>query len=475
MSRLLQWLPAPGHPRGHRRRAAPGIGPLADISSAHNLAGPRATRPPRAKPRAAGHMLILQGPPGPFSRVLGRAFEARGCKVTRVNLCLGDWLTWPGRGALNYRGPKRDWAGWLTALIAREGITDILYFADRTPYHKIAAEVARAMGVRAISYEFGYLRPDWILVERGGQSSHSHFPDDLDAIRAAATGLPEADLPLEYPYPFAAEAFHEVVYNLVSHFLWFAFPRYEADRYYTPLFDYLAYLPKFVRARRAGAAARAEIGRLSRGGTRYFVLPLQKQDDYQIRDNAPYAGLHPVIREVVASFARHAPGDTELVVKRHPLDNGIESFRRTLIRAARAAGVAERVRYVDGGDLGALLRRAAGVVTVNSTVGLHALQANVPVTCLGVAVYDIAGLTHQGPLGTFWTDPVPPDPGGVAALVRLMASAIHVKGCFHTAKGRAAGAAAMADMILAGAVNRGAFVDPPPRLGRARAMGIAVD
>ncbi len=420
-------------------------------------------------------ILILQGPPGPFSRQLGRAFEARGCKVTRVNFCLGDWLTWPGRGARNFRRSRLEWAGYLETLIAREGITDILYFGDRKPYHKIAAEVAGRMGVRAISYEFGYLRPDWIIVERGGQSSQSHFPDDLDTIRAAAEGLPKADRTLKYPYPFRNEAFHEVFYNLVSYFLWFTFPRYDADRYYNPMHDYLSYIPRLIGDKRAEAAAKAEVERLAGGGKRFFVLPLQKQEDYQIRANAPHDGLHPYIREVIASFASHAPDDTELVVKLHPLDNGIEPFRRTVRRAAREAGVADRVSFIDGGDLGKLMRATAGVITLNSTVGLHALQAHAPVKCLGIAVYDIAGLTHQGPLDRFWTEATPPDPKDVEALVRLMADAIHVKGCFHTREGRVAGAAAIADKVLAGTINKGAFVEPPPRLARARAMGIAVD
>jgi capsular polysaccharide export protein len=430
---------------------------------------------PKFRVQVTGSILILQGPPGPFSRVLGRAFEARGAKVTRVNFCIGDWLTWPGRGALNYRGPKSKWADWLAALIVREGVTDILYYGDQKPYHKIAGKVADQLGVRTVSYEFGYLRPDWLIVERGGQSSFSHFPEDLDAIRAAAEGLPEADRTLKYPYPFRNEAFHEVFYNLVTYFLWFFFPRYDADRYYNPMHDYLSYLPRLIGDKRAKTAARAEIDRLVDGGGRFFVLPLQKQEDYQIRSNTPYDGLHPYIREVIASFAQHAPDDTELVVKLHPLDNGIEPFRRTVRRAARDNGVAGRVSFIDGGDLGKLMRTTAGVITLNSTVGVHALQAHAPVKCLGIAVYDIAGLTHQGPLDTFWTDPAQPDPEGVDALVRLMADAIHVKGCFHTREGRLAGAAAIADKVLAGRINAGAFVDPPPRLARARAMGIAVD
>ncbi len=42
--------------------------------------------------------------------------------------------------------------------------------------------------------------------------------------------------------------------------------------------------------------------------------------------------------------------------------------------AAAARGVAGRVAFIDGGDLHALLRACRGVVLVNSTVGLAALE-----------------------------------------------------------------------------------------------------
>lgn len=49
-----------------------------------------------------------------------------------------------------------------------------------------------------------------------------------------------------------------------------------------------------------------------------------------------------------------------------------------------------------------LLKHARGVVVVNSTTGLQALEHQVPVKALGEAIYDMPGLCHQGPLDAFW-------------------------------------------------------------------------
>ncbi len=95
---------------------------------------------------------------------------------------------------------------------------------------------------------------------------------------------------------------------------------------------------------------------------------------------------------------------------------------------------------MDGGNLNRLLEHAAGSLTINSTTGLHALRANCPTKVLGIALYDIAGLTCQNPLDDFWRNPTMPDQDLLDALERLLAASIQVKGCFYTKEGREAAA-----------------------------------
>ena len=52
---------------------------------------------------------------------------------------------------------------------------------------------------------------------------------------------------------------------------------------------------------------------------------------------------------------------------------------------------------------------ARGTIVINSTVGLSSLTHGTPVKCLGRAVYDLPGLTHQGSLAEFFTAPAPVD------------------------------------------------------------------
>lgn len=420
-------------------------------------------------------VMLLQGPPSPFARELGAALAARGHHVTRVLLSFGDWLFGRGAGAVLWRGRFEEWEAWVEARMRAEGITHLVYYADRQPHHVAAQRAARRLGVCCVSYENGYLRPDWILVEEGGQGAFSHFPADLALVKRLAAGLPEPEMQRRYGHGFASEAVAEVACHLGNWLFAPVFPGFRADRAVNPVLEYLSYLPRHVQAWRGAGAADRAVARLIAEGRRFHLIALQMAGDYQIRANSAYADLRDFLAEVIASHARHGPAGGLLVVKRHPMDNGRINWPRVVARMARRAGVADRVLFLDGGDLGLLLRHAAGCVVVNSTVGLHALRAGCPVLCRGIAVYGMAGLTHQGGLDGFWTAPERPDPEGVAALVRLMAAAIHVRGDFLAPEGRRAAVKAMVARLEAGLARPfGAFVPVPPRLIQARAAGMPI-
>lgn len=421
-------------------------------------------------------VLFLQGPPSSFWAEVADAFEAAGHRTLRVNLCGGDLIYWRRKGALNYRGRFRNWRSWLADLCKREGVTDILYYADRLPYHIEAKGVARELGIRAYACEFGYLRPDWLTLEHEGMGVYSHFPDDPAAIRGALQRYPATGPHPTYPFGFNTEAVHEVTFNLGMEFLRVLYPFYRSDKYYHPYVDYLSWLPRLFRTKRNLTEAEAHQEWLLSSKTPYFLLPLQLQSDYQIRANSPYMHLTDMLDEVIGSFARNAPAETHLVVKVHPLDNGLVNWSRAVERIARRHGATGRVKVIDGGNLAKLTQNARGMIVVNSTSGMHALRLGCPVKVLGIAVFDIAGLTHQGPLSSFWTRPEPVSEALCRDLVRMMEATVQVKGSFYNRDGRKVAAAEIVRRVTGGLINQpGAHVDPPPRIAKALKLGIPVD
>jgi len=379
-----------------------------------------------AAPRS---FLLLQGPISSCFDRLGRALIARGHRVHRINLHFGDQLFWR-LPATHFRGRFAEWRDFVARLLEEHQVTDVVVHGDRRPYHIVAAEEARARGIAVIVTDLGYVRPDWITLEYDGMTTYSRFPRDPAAIRALAGKFPEPELGPRFHTPFWLIAALDVAYNLG---LVFGRPFYPHYRYHSishPFAEYAGWLWSRAKGWFTARAMAAEKFRLQAMPGSYFLVPLQLATDFQIRAHSPFRELREAVHEIIASFA--ASGSRKkLVFVVHPLDNGLIGWSRLIARLAGDFGVADEVRALDGGTPDELLRNAAGVVTINSTIGVTALRHGVPVKALGNAVFDIAGLTCQLPLDAFWHDPQPPDPGLMAAFLRALIGTTQVKGGYY--------------------------------------------
>jgi capsular polysaccharide export protein len=224
------------------------------------------------------------------------------------------------------------------------------------------------------------------------------------------------------------------------------YPHYRRHRSHHPLSEMCGWIKRL--AKRPFERRYAE--RLSRyleaARPAYYLLPLQLESDYQIRRHSRFKSIAHVMQVVLESFARGAPKDSLLVIKLHPLDNGMANFRKQARRIARRVKLGERVLVMDGGHLPTLLSRSEGVVVVNSTSGLSALHHGRPVAVLGSAIFNLAGLTFQEPLDGFWQESTPPDPDLLKAFRKVVLTRAQVNGSFFTPEGL--------DLALAGALDR---------------------
>lgn len=418
-------------------------------------------------------VLLLQGPPSGFFCVLAQAFSAAGIPVFRVNFHGGDALF--SKDGIPFRGKLSEFRTFLTRLMKREAITDVLYFADRLPYHRIAAQVADSLGATPYAVENGYLRPDWLTLEPGGMGAFSRFPTDRAHIEAIAADAPPVDPEVLYRHSFFREASCDVRYTFTRLAMSTRYPHFERDRANHPLKEYLSWLPQLVRRQWAQYRAPKQMRRVLAESRPFFLFPMQLQEDYQIRHNSRYEHLATLVDEVFASFARGAPENTSLLVKIHPLDNGLQNWRATLKQAKRDYGLTGRIRLLSAGPLSDMLHNCEGVVLVNSTVGLTALREGCPTHPMGAAVYDLEGLTDRQPLDDFWKTPMRPDPAFVDVFVRALAVATQVKGSLYDKAGMQAAAGEIVRRVATGVGASSLFVSPPPRLKRAKQLGVPLD
>lgn len=397
--------------------------------------------------------LFLQGPSSSLFSKLASRLVASGHICLRVNLNAGDWLFWRNHRACNYRGSIDRWPSYISELLSKHFVTDLILLGEERPYHRMAIAIAKARDIDVTVIEMGYLRPDWVTVERDGMSSNSRFPDAPHVIRRAAAGLEDVDFTVRYRQSFLVEALFDLAYNLPNVFCWFLYPRYQRHAIFHPLVEYVGWLGRLLQSPRRNGEAEATIRRILKSERACFLYPLQLETDYQLRAHSPYLSQRDAIDEILTSFARHGP-DAELIVKVHPLDNGLIDWDAVVRGKAKALGIGTRVSFLDGGTLSTVIEKSCGLVTVNSTTALHALHLGIPVKVLGSAIYDLAGMTHQGDLDSFWAAPERPNRDLTADFYRLLAATIQVKGNFYSRAGTAAAAEAIATRLINRTVNQ---------------------
>jgi capsular polysaccharide export protein len=189
---------------------------------------------------------------------------------------------------------------------------------------------------------------------------------------------------------------------------------------------------RLMRRKVTAARAHEVLDQLFSSNADYVLFPLQLDSDAQIRLHSSFAGIADALRLVIASFANHAPENVRLVVKEHPLDNGVRDWREETAAFAQLYGVCDRVHFLEGGDIVLVAERSKGVVTINSTSGTLALALGVPVIALGQAVYDMEDITFQGELDDFWRNPGKPNAETFAAFRRVLIDRCLVAGGFFS-------------------------------------------
>ncbi|OGA74798.1 MAG: hypothetical protein A3G81_16735 [Betaproteobacteria bacterium RIFCSPLOWO2_12_FULL_65_14] len=379
--------------------------------------------------------LFLQGASSPFFSRLGDWLAARGAEVRRVNLCAGDALYWRGKPAWSYPGPREGFAAWLEARIGAEGLTDLVLFGDQRPHHRDAAMLARKHGLRVHAFEEGYIRPNWVTLERGGVNAASALPRDAAWYRKVSAALPDAGEGRRVLPSLAPRIAHDMAYHAANLANCLAYRGYRTHRPRLSAVEYAAWARRYARFALWQRRDAARIEALVERNTPFYFLPLQLNGDAQIVHHSPFGTMANALRPILASFARRAPAEAHLVIKNHPLDTGLVDYARHIGGLERELGLAGRVVFLQTGDVPTLLDHALGVVVVNSTVGLSALQHLRPVKTLGKAIYDLPGMTFQGELDDFWGRLAAPDLELVRAFRNVVVHATQVNGGFYSGQG----------------------------------------
>lgn len=355
-----------------------------------------------------GPVLLLMGPIGSFFARLARHLEQIGVPVWKVSFPLHEF-GFAGRQRLAYSGKMESFQDFLLEQIEAKGIRHLFMYGDFIDPHRLAIELVQKLNAQADRpfkidawvFELGYVRPNYVSLEKELCNARSSMNRPVAYYHALpkVESLPQSKAPGEMRWrkcwkmpTFIQHAFTDYPIIKGPHKLQ-PRPSYLLAQVWGLLRKYLYQITE------------RGIRRQLRDGTPYIFVPLQVASDSQISLGSDYDGMEAFIDELITSFAAHGRRGDRLVFKHHPRDRGYNNYGRWIDHLARAHGIRDRVLYFHDGPLGPILKQARAVITINSTVGLQALFHATPTKVLGRTYYNLAGLSDQQPLENFWKDP----------------------------------------------------------------------
>ncbi len=399
--------------------------------------------------------LFLQGPHGPFFRLLGRRLMDAGHCVHRINFNGGDLFDWNGPETVSFMGKADEWPDFLAKFICENGPTDLVSFGDCRPVLESGIQVARKARMRRHIFEEGYIRPDFITLEKDGVNGKSTLPTAPGWFIEQARWLPEKNSFKPAGNSMQAMMYYVAVYYAAKFAAQPLFANFRSHRPYDEWKETQSWVLKLLRSRRVSLLSRQFQEWFLTGGRRFFMFCLQLGSDSQIHHHSSFGSMKSAIVKVLTSFSENAEEGVELLIKNHPLDPGIGNIKQFTRKIADKLGIAARVYFTEGGDLAAYLRSAEGIIVVNSTVGMLSLYMGRPTIAIGKAIYSIPGIVNSHGLSNFWSNPAPPDRELFDAFRKVLIQKTQINGSFYTKKGIQSALPAVCNRLVNGNSSSG--------------------
>jgi capsular polysaccharide export protein len=354
-------------------------------------------------------ILFLQGPMGTFFKRLDTNFRKQGAVTFKIGFNMGDRFFSYQDNYVPFSDMPTAWPEFIARFLEENQIEMIFLFGDCRYYQRITRQIAYEKQIEVYVFEEGYLRPHYITLEKFGVNGFSNLP------RKAAFyyGLPlKKTTPPQHSHPSKTKMIvSATIYYALSNLFTFRYPHYHHHRDFSAIKEAFYGVRGLLRKGLYALVERRYLPLLTKQlSGKYYFVPLQTHNDFQVLQHSHYRSIEKFIIEVLESFSYHAPKNTYLVFKHHPVDRGRRNYRKFIQEQAELLAIEKRIIIIHDVHLPSCLKNAIGTVTINSTVGLSAIGYDKPTIVMGNAIYDIEGLSNKGTsLRKFWHQHKKPD------------------------------------------------------------------
>jgi capsular polysaccharide export protein len=270
----------------------------------------------------------------------------------------------------------------LEDFIISNDVKFILCQNDTRWQHDLAKRVADKLNIKVFVFELGLFRPNTITIDSKGVNYNNSVPREP----AFYENYKKESFNLKNDTTIQQNKFKRdliVAKYIFAHTVGKVLKTNSIENKDLNLFEYISRFYKSYILKK-----REELISLPQ---KYIFVPFQVNDDSQILVHSNFHNITEFIETVingVDEYNLNYKDNLSIVFKEHPMDIGKVNYeglynnyrdRKDLI-------------FLKSGDVSSLISKAEAVITINSTVGLEAIEEYKPVICMGNAFYCISGI-----------------------------------------------------------------------------------
>lgn len=350
------------------------------------------------------NILFLQGPISYFFSDMKKYLEKEN-QVFQITFNTSDEFFSDKKNLYPFNDKKTNYHSFILNFLNNNKINIVFLFGDERFFHKIAINIIKKdfPNIKIFVFEEGYIRPNYITIEENGVNNNSNnFPKNGSFYKNLK--LKKFDISKNIFLKNQSFNMHiySIIYSIILFLFHFKYPYYEHHKNMNPFLQAFWGIRSLFRKILYNFTEKKERNFINEN-KEYFLVPLQVYNDFQVISHSNFKNIKKMIEYVLTSYKKNNVNEY-LVFKHHPMDRGIKNYKKYIEKMVDNLEIdKDKVIYIHECNLPLFLKKAKGIITINSTVGISALYHHKPVKILGLANYNISNLTNKEyTLDLFW-------------------------------------------------------------------------
>ena len=262
-------------------------------------------------------------------------------------------------------------------------INKIVMMNDLRWQHAIAIHLAKKLNIKYFVFELGLFRPNTITLDSKGVNYNNSVPRNKEFY----LNLKEFN---KFEYTKINSSIIEKQRNIIIAKYMILNTIGKLFGIYTPANNRNSILDYFKRFKNTYFKKKNMKNITFK--KKYIFAPLQVKTDTQTLVHSDYNNMVEFMEDTiqgVKEYRKKYNSNIELVFKEHPMDCGKVSYDDFYVKYKGYTWI----KFLKNGNTKEIIKNSDMVITINSTVGLEAIEEYKPVICMGRAFYNIDGIS----------------------------------------------------------------------------------